>query len=244
MDTIMIVGIILLALAVLTFVGIRILPIKRKHALWIALIGVLIVTGLGATLWSGVSGLFTTAPIPATGGVIVPATYSYNLLPVVNSNYVLDETNKVILVPETYNSTAKTVNYDPIAYSTGINVTISVADSSNDMRGVKVTCDTPKFYTENESKTDSNLYMVTSKDTQGLPDIRVYDTADSSYTKRERTFLLGGEAGKGQTVTISLYADISPDGVAELDLYNSKDITCNIAGTDWKIRIQKSATTT
>lgn len=237
----MIIGLILLVLGILAVVfKIKLVPADANAHVWFIVIGILLTTGLGLTLWTGLVGLFSAGggvPVPSGAGAGAGAVaYMYSSTVTVPTTYTADEANHVITIPTESNATA--TNFDPIR----VNFTTVVADSSNDMRGVKISCSAQSFYTQNESKTDSNLYSVVQKGTDGKSDIRIYDTSDNTYTKRERTFLLGGESSKGQTISTQVYVDVSAEGLYEIDTYNSKDVTCNIGGTDWKIRINKAST--
>jgi hypothetical protein len=234
MDIMQILGIALIAVGILAVVGIRLLPVKKTWAIVGAVIGVLIVTGGLASLLSGVGstvGLATTQPVKAVG------EYKYAILASSGSSGVqIDETTRTILFPEVVNHTTKTVD----VASPEANFTISIADGTADMRGVKVECSTEKFYTQNVTKSDSTQYMVVSKATDGQADIRVADST-GAYTRRSRTFLLGGESTSGQSVTARVYFTVDATALDELNTYNSKPIVCNVAGDVWALNVQKSS---
>lgn len=234
MDWVFYLGLILLILGALAFLGFKILPVKKNWNILFVIVGLLIVTGLGATLWGGLTGLAVSNPIGSSSG---SHQFSYSVLATKgDATDILDSVNKVILVPETYNATAVSIS----TANARANFTIAITDSYADMRGVQVSCTTPVFYNQNVSVSDSTQYLIASKDSTGQADIRISGT-DFAYSARSRSFLVGGEATAGQSVTVVITAPVDATAVGKLNQYNSQDITCNVAGETWALRVQKSS---
>lgn len=242
MDWVFYLGLLLLILGATAFLGIKIIPgIKKSWNIWFVIAGLLIVTGLGASLWGGLSSLAITGT-DATTSNNAPSTnsYAYSVLAIKdNANFILDENAKVFTIPEVYNSTAVSVGYT----TASANFTIGVLDPYQDMRGVTVSCTTPTFYNQNVTVADSTLYTIVTKDTSGLADIRIADST-GAYQRRTRTFLLGGQSTTGQSTTIRVLATVDATSVGKLNPSSNQDITCNVAGQNWILRVLRSSTIT
>lgn len=234
MDWVFYLGLILLIIGALALLGFKLLPIKKGWNIWLVVIGILIVTGIGASLWGGVKSLAVASPTPSNPD---NNAYTYSVTALANTaGALMDENARVITIPTTYNTTTT----GSTVTSASANFTIGVTDDYADMRSVAVTCSTPAFYQQNVSISDSTQYLIVAKDTAGLADIRVYDSANA-YQRRTRSFLLGGESTAGQSVTTRITATIDGVALGKLNLYNSQDITCNVAGEQWVLRVQKTA---
>ena len=235
----MMLGLAMLVVGVLAFLGIKLLPFKKNVMIVFVIAGLLIVSGIGATLWSGFAGTLSVAPTATHAGDA--SAYSYNVIATkASSSFLLDENAKVITIPATYNATSATVDLANTT-ATVANFTIGVADAYADMRGVNVACSTPTFYQQNTSVSDSTQYLIVAKDTAGLADIRISD--GSAYQRRARTYLLGGQASAGQSVTTQVQFGINAQALSKLNQYNSQDVTCNVAGQNWVLRVQHIANT-
>lgn len=242
MDWLFYLGLVLLIVGALAFLGFKLLPVKKHWNIIFIIAGLLIVTGFGATLWSGIQSLAVASPDDNTNTAPSANAYSYSVLATRgNANFLLDENARVITIPETVNTSATTVNYAD-AQTNVANFTIGITDPYADMRGVSVSCSTPVFYNQNVSVSDSTQYLIVDKDTAGLADIRIADST-GAYQRRSRTFLLGGQASSGQSITVVLTTGVDATAVSKLNQYNSQDITCNVAGQTWAVRVQKTSST-
>ena len=238
----MLIGIILIVIGGLGLTGImKFLP-NKKYDFVAVLLGVLMVSGIVASLVAGFGGLaIANGGNTADNSNTAPNTnaFTYSVLAVKgNSNYLLDENAKVITIPETFNSTATSVNYSTVTN----NFTISIKDSYSDMRSVGISCTTTPFYNQNVTVSDSTLYTIVSKATDGTADIRIYTSALTDYQRASRTFLLGGQSSAGQSVTLQVSAVIDATAVSKLSTLGFADINCNVAGQAYTIAVEKVGT--
>lgn len=225
----MTIGIALIVIGGLGLFGLKILPIKKNWNIVFAIFGVLLVTGLAASAWSGLTSLAVASPTAPTNPD--NNAYSYSVTGAVGNiaTQLLDAQNHVITNPVNTTSTVTTVD---------ANFTIAVTDAYADMRGVQVTCNTQPFLQQNVSVSDSTMYTIVTKDTSGLPLIKIQDSA-GVFTPRDRTFLLGGQASEGQDVVVRVLATLDSTAIGKLNVYNSAPINCNVAGQQWTLNIQR-----
>ena len=92
MDWIFYLGLILLILGALAFLGMKILPVKKNVNIIFIVIGILIVTGLGASLWGGLTSLAVVHPTQTNTAPNANA-YSYSILAKVNVAKLLQALN-------------------------------------------------------------------------------------------------------------------------------------------------------
>lgn len=224
-------GIALIAIGVLALLGIRFFPIKKNWAWVSAVVGLLIITGWGASLLSGAQGLAISEP--QTNTAPDTSAYSYSVLATPNlATEILDAQNHIINDPLNI-TTAQITTLDA-------NFTIAIKDSYADMRGVPVSCNTNTFYQQNTSVSDSTQYLIVQKDTAGKPLIKIIQDTASTYVARDRTFLLGGQSTLGQSVNVRVLATLDATALSKVNAYNSIPVTCSIAGEQWTINVQRT----
>lgn len=226
----MIIGIALLVIGGLALLGFKLIPVRKTWVLPFVIIGLIIVTGLGATLWSSTANLLSVNPSdPSPTLANNPSQFSYSVTGENNiGTQVLDAQNHIIVAPANLTS--------PTTFDA--NFTIAIQDSFADERSVPVTCNTNSFFTQNVSASDSTSYTIVTKDTEGLPLIKIQDTS-GVFTPRTRTFLLGGESSEGQDVKVRVLGTIDSTALGKVNVYNSIPISCQVAGQSWTINIQR-----
>lgn len=230
-DWVFYIGLAFLILGALAILGIaKIFKVSKAWNIVFVIVGILLVTGLGATLWGGLTTL-AVEKAPTNNAPSVSA-YSYQVTPVANvASELVDNALRTVTLPVNSTGSDKVIS---------ANFTIGITDAYADMRGVPVSCDTQAFYQQNVSVSDSTLYTIVTKDSAGKADIRIM-SSDGSYLTRSRTFLLGGQSSTGQTVTVRIQASIDPTSAGKLNVLGNAPITCDIAGQNWVLNVQRTS---
>jgi len=209
-------------LRALNLVGGKTIPLKRNAAVLLAVIGI------GGLAWSYgyLAGLqLPTVPSPSaptpSGGFLFEVTGSET-----DANLTYNATDKVFTVNVVENTTSGGCSPDNVTFT----LTIRRVDTLGDNNAVAAILSSVPGWLNERDTTDSKTYYPVTK--TGL-DFNVEFTPAGGSMSREDAFASISAAGsKDVTVVVRLSDDIDT-----LNLYNSKDVIINVAGTQFRLRV-------
>lgn len=197
------------------FAKIRILPLKKNHAMW------LMILGLGGFM---VTGGYLSGIVPEQSVETDSGQYEFSISPEADTNVNYDADAKAFTTEQTYNETDGTITKD------SANFTFSVvrSDESAEDAVFSVELDSNPTVTDD----DGNTYEMIETDTDDTPLFKVIDESDDSFSYESRTFLTEG----GGSADVAIEVQLNPDFVSEMEEYDTEQTLFTVAGEEFTYR--------
>jgi hypothetical protein len=222
MDLLLILFWLALIVGILKLLKIFKLPISKNAAALLLLIGV---AGL-AWQYGYLAGVIPSAPVASTTPVAGVPTFAVTGSES-DSYLTYNETDRVFTVNVTENTTSGACSPDNVTFT----LTIRRTDTLNDVATAvaTITSSVPGYMNERTTTDTTTYYPVTKTGSE----FNVEITPSGGTMNRESHQVALGLAA---STTVSVTVRISDD-IDKLNLYNSKDVIVNAAGTQFRIRI-------
>ena len=197
------------------FAKIRILPLKKNHAMW------LMILGLGGFM---VTGGYLSGIVPEQSVETDSGQYAFSISPEADTNVNYDADAKAFTTEQTYNETDGTIGKDDAKFT----FSIVRSDESADDAVFSVELDSNPTVTDD----NGNTHEMIKTDTDDTPLFKVIDQSDDSFSYESRTFLTEG----GGSADVAIEVELNPDFVSAMEEYETKQTMFTVAGEEFTYR--------